>query len=146
MKQIRFLCGTGGLGGGKVLREPVEDAMKFEPHFIAADGGSTDSGPFSLGSGRTNYPRESIKHDLEILLVAAKRAGIPLLVGSSGTAGLDAQVDLVLDIANEIAAENNFKVRTAAVYSEQTKEYVLGLFKEGRVRALDPAPDLDENV
>ncbi|MGV6873974.1 acyclic terpene utilization AtuA family protein [Pseudochelatococcus sp. B33] len=146
LSEIRFLCGSGGLGSGKVLQSAVDEAMTFDPHFIAADAGTSDSGPYALGSGKPDYPRETIKHDMTILLVAARRAGIPLIIGSSGTAGLDSQVDLFVEIANEVAIENGFKVRTAAIYSEQSKEYLLGLMKEGRIRALDPAPHLDEDV
>jgi hypothetical protein len=146
LAEIRFLCGSGGLGGGKVLQSAVDEAMTLEPHFIAADAGTSDSGPYALGSGKPNYPREAIKHDMAILLVAARRAGIPMIIGSSGTAGLDSQVDLFVDIANEIAVENGFKVRTAAVYSEQSRDYLVGLMREGRIRALDPAPHLDEDV
>ncbi len=146
LNEIRFLAGSGGLGGGKVLQSAVDEAMTLEPHFIAADAGTSDSGPYALGSGKPNYPREAIKHDMAILLIAARRANIPMVIGSSGTAGLDSQVDLFVDIANEIAVENGLKVRTAAVYSEQTHEYLLGLWKEHRIRALDPAPHLDEDV
>lgn len=144
MDEIRFVCGSGGLGGGKVRAADLDEAMKMHPHFIACDAGTTDSGPFSLGSGRSNYPREAVKRDLEIVLVAAQKAGIPLLIGSSGTAGIDAQVDWVVDIANEIATEHQFKTRTAAIHSEQSSEYLKGLYRESRIRPLDPAPPLDE--
>lgn len=144
MKEIRFVCGSGGLGGGKVVAKALDEAMAMKPHFIACDAGTTDSGPFSLGSGRSNYPREAVKRDLEIILSAARRAGIPVLIGSSGTAGIDAQVDWVVDIANEIATEHQFKVKTAAIHSEQSPEYLKGLLRESRIKPLDPAPHLDE--
>jgi hypothetical protein len=80
------------------------------------------------------------------LLLAAHRGGIPLLIGSSGTAGIDAHVDWVIDIASEIARENSIKVKTAAIYSEQSKDYLLGLYKDGRIRELVPAPHIDEAV
>ncbi len=144
MQEIRFVCGSGGLGGGKVVAKALDEAMALKPHFIACDAGTTDSGPFSLGSGRSNYPREAVKRDLEIILSAARRAGIPVLIGSSGTAGIDAQVDWVVDIANEIATEHQFKVKTAAIHSEQSPEYLKGLYRESRIKPLDPAPPLDE--
>ncbi len=144
MKEIRFVCGSGGLGGGKVVAKALDEAMAMKPHFIACDAGTTDSGPFSLGSGRSNYPREAVKRDLEIILSAARRAGIPVLIGSSGTAGIDAQVDWVVDIANEIATEHQFKVKTAAIHSEQSPEYLKGLLRDSRIKPLDPAPPLDE--
>lgn len=46
----------------------------------------------------------------------------------------------MVGIANEIAVENKLKVQTAAVYSEQNKDYLLGLRPDSRIRALDPAP------
>ncbi len=144
MDEIRFVSASGGLGSGKLLASALDEAMKQQPHFIACDAGTTDSGPFSLGSGRSNYPREGIKRDLEIVMAAAHKADIPVVVGSAGTAGIDAQVDWVVGIANEIAMERQFKVRAAAVHSEQSREYLKGLFRDGRIKPLDPAPPLDE--
>ena len=146
MPEIRFLCGSGGLGAGKNDPAIFEEAMKLKPHFIACDAGTTDAGPFALGSGRSNYPREGVKRDLGIVLAAARRAGIPVVVGSCGTAGLDKHVDWFVDIANEIATEHQFKLRTAVVHSEQSKEYLKGLLRDSRIRALNPAPELDEGV
>lgn len=146
MEEIRFVCGSGGLGGGKVIAKALDEAMAMKPHFIACDAGTTDSGPFSLGSGRSNYPREAVKRDLEIILSAAKRAGIPVLIGSSGTAGIDAHVDWVVDIANEIATEHQFKVKTTAIHSEQSPEYLKGLYRDKRIKPLDPAPPIDEKL
>lgn len=144
MDEIRFVSASGGLGSGKLLASALDEAMKQQPHFIACDAGTTDSGPFSLGSGRSNYPREGIKRDLEIVMAAAHKADIPVVVGSAGTAGIDAQVDWVVGIANEIAMERQFKVRAAAVHSEQSRAYLKGLFRDGRIKPLDPAPPLDE--
>jgi hypothetical protein len=59
-----------------------------------------------------------IKNDLTLMLRAGKRAGIPVLVGSAGTAGGNAQVDWTLDIAREVAEENDLCIRTAVIYSE----------------------------
>jgi hypothetical protein len=144
VEEIRFVCGSGGLGAGKVLAKALDGAMALNPHFIACDAGTTDSGPFSLGSGRSNYPREGVKLDLEIIMAAGHRADIPVIIGSAGTAGLDTQVDWVVDIAREIATERQFKVRTASIHSEQSPSYLKQLFAEGRIKALDPAPPVDE--
>ena len=146
MDEIRIVSGTGGLGGGKVLAGPMAEVMERNPHFIACDAGTTDSGPFSLGSGRTNYPREAVKRDLGIILPMAREAGIPVLIGSAGTAGIDKQVDWMVDIADEIARENRMSIKTAAVYSEQSKDYLKGMLKSQRIRSLNPAPHLDEQV
>jgi len=40
------------------------------------------------------------------MLRAGRQAGIPVLIGSAGTAGGDAHVNWTLDIAREVAKEN----------------------------------------
>jgi hypothetical protein len=143
MDEIRICSPTGGLGGGKVNQAALAEAMKRKPHFLACDAGTTDSGPFSLGSGQSNYPRESIKRDMRIVLSAARTADIPVLIGSAGTAGLDTQVDWFFEIASEIAKEDGHRMKIARVYSEQTLDYLEDMFDAKRIRALDPAPHLD---
>ncbi len=140
MEPIRFIAASGGLGGGKVDAEALAAAMQLQPHFIASDAGTTDAGPYSLGSGLPAYPRESVYRDLALFLPLAKRAGIPVLIGSAGTAGIDSQVDWLVEIAREVAADHGLKIRTAAIYSEQDKGSLKALYREGRLRPLDPAP------
>src|SRR5260221_14582246 len=142
MEEVRCVAATGALGAG-VDRDALEQAMAFEPHFIAADAGTTDAGPFSLGGGQPAFAREAVKHDLSLILQAGRHAGIPVLIGSAGTAGGDAHVDWTLDIAREVAKENDLSIRTAVIHSEQDKSYLKQLLRENRIRPLDPAPPVD---
>src|ERR1700732_146910 len=100
MDEIRYIAGT--LVGAGVDRGSLAEALEEEPHFLACDAGTTDAGPFSLGSGQPAFPREAVKRDLATLLAASRRAGVPLLIGTAGTAGGDVQVDWALDIVREI--------------------------------------------
>ncbi|MEI9886093.1 MAG: acyclic terpene utilization AtuA family protein [Rhizomicrobium sp.] len=143
--EIRYVAATGALGAG-VNAEALEKSLEMSPAFIAADAGTTDAGPFSLGGGVPAFAREAVKRDLTALLCAARKAGIPALIGSAGTAGGDPHVDWVLAIAREIAAERQLSLRTAVIRSEQDKDYLLDLYREGRIRALDPAPELSEET
>jgi Acyclic terpene utilisation family protein AtuA len=145
VEEIRFVAAIGAVGGG-IDASSLDEAMGQEPHFIAADAGTTDAGPCSLGSGQPAFPREMVKHDLELMLLAGKRAGVPVIVGSAGTAGGDAHVDWTLDIAREVASENGLSFRTGVIYSEQDKSYLKNLLRENRIRPLDPAPQIDEAV
>lgn len=146
MDEIRILCPTGGLGGGKVYDAAMSLAMERRPDVIACDAGTTDSGPFSLGSGKTNYPRESVRRDLEIVLRHARKANVPVLIGSSGTAGLDAHVDWVYGIARELSEKHGYSMKVARIYSQQRLDYLESMFDAGRIRALNPAPHLDVEV
>jgi hypothetical protein len=143
--EMRFVSATGALGAG-VDAASLDEAMGHQPHFIAADAGTTDAGPYSLGGGEPAFPREMVKHDLELILRAGKKAGIPVLVGSAGTAGGDTHVDWTLEIAREVAEENRLSLRTAVIYSEQDKDYLKGLLRENRILPLKPAPHIDESV
>jgi hypothetical protein len=143
VNEIRYIAAS--LVGAGVDRDALDEALQHHPHFIACDAGTTDAGPFSLGSGRPAFPREAVKRDLAILLDAGRREGVPVLIGSAGTSGGDAQVDWVLDIADEIVKEAGVKLRTAVIYAEQDKDLLIEKLREGRIKPLDAAPHLDED-
>src|SRR4030081_2867333 len=104
MDEIRFISATGAVGAG-VDAKSLEEAMVHKPHFIACDAGTTDAGPHSLGSGRPAFPRQAVKRDLALILDAARRAQVPVIIGSVGTAGGDGNVDDTVGIVEEIAVE-----------------------------------------
>ena len=134
---------TGALGAG-LRKEHVERGIRAGAVAIAVDAGSTDSGPAYLAKGVAKWPREAVKRDLEILMKARERAGIPLLIGSCGTSGCDAAVDWTLEIVIEVAREHDLRPRIALLYSEQDCSVVKEKLRQGRVRPLPPSADLDE--
>ena len=140
MDEIRFLAATGALGAG-VHAQSIEQAMQeFRPHFIAADAGSTDAGPFALGAGVAAFSREQVRRDLETTLRAARLGPVPVIIGSVGTAGADIHVDWTMDIVRDIARQHGWTLRVAVLRSEQSKTYLHQLDAAGRIRPLDPAP------
>jgi hypothetical protein len=144
MDEIRYIAGT--LVGAGVDTGSLDEALKENPHFIACDAGTTDAGPFSLGSGQPAFAREAVKRDLAAFLDAGRRAGIPVLIGSAGTAGGDVQVDWTLDIVNEIMREMGGKLRAAVIYAEQDKDALVEVFRQERLKPLDAAPHVDEDT
>jgi hypothetical protein len=145
VNEIRYIAGT--LVGAGVDTDSLNEALKEHPHFLACDAGTTDAGPFSLGSGQPAFAREAVKRDLAAFLDAGRRAGIPVVIGSAGTAGGDEQVDWTLDIVREIVKETGGgTLRVAVIYAEQDKDVLIELFRQGRITPLDAAPSLDENT
>ena len=143
--EIRALALTGMLGSG-FHESSFERALSWEPDFIGCDAGSTDSGPGSLGTGVPAQPRQGIKRDLRIGLLAALQRRIPLLVGSAGSGAGGANLAAVVEVAREIAREEGLHFRLAVIHAEQDKEYLKRKLAEGRIRPLAPETPLDDAI
>jgi hypothetical protein len=102
-EEIRIVSPTSILGAG-FRADSFERAMEWKPDVIACDGGSTDPGPYFLGSGELYFSRDSIKRDLELMLLAARAADIPLLIGTAVGAGTDVQLAVAVEVAQETAS------------------------------------------
>jgi hypothetical protein len=146
MDEVRFIAAAGGLGSTGIHAESLEIALQRKPDFIACDAGSTDGGPYYLGTGEHDYSRASIKRDIKLLLAAGKKNGIPIIVGSAGMGGNDIHVDTAVEIAQEAMSELGGTMRTAVIYAEQDKGYLKDRLAEGRIRPLDPAPHFDADT
>ncbi|HZF85051.1 MAG TPA: acyclic terpene utilization AtuA family protein [Burkholderiaceae bacterium] len=145
MNECRFVAASGMLGNG-IHEDSLRSAMALRPHFVAADAGSTDAGPFALGQGIGAFPREAIFRDLVAILRQTLPAKVPVLIGSVGTGGADVHVDAFMNIVREVAAELGLPLCVAQIRSEQCKDDLVGMLRAGRIRALDPAPAIDEGV
>jgi hypothetical protein len=145
MNEIRVVSATGILGSG-FREDTLKRAMALKPDFIGADSGSTDPGPYYLGSGETLFSESAYKRDLRLMLMAGRAAKIPVIVGSACTSGNDPQVERLVRIANEIAREENLSFKLGVVHSEQNKDYLKRKLREGRIKPLANAPRFDEAV
>ncbi|MEU4541241.1 acyclic terpene utilization AtuA family protein [Streptosporangium sp. NPDC023825] len=139
---VRILVPTGMLGAG-FPPETVDRGVALGADVIAVDGGSTDSGPYYLGSGTAKTTAAAVARDLRILLRASAGAGIPLIVGSCGTSGTDSGVDWVAGIVGGILREEGLELRVARIYSEQTAAALKERLDEGRIHPLAPMGELD---
>jgi hypothetical protein len=141
-----ILVPCGQLGAG-VRAAEVERGLALGADAIAVDAGSTDSGAAYLARGVSKNSAEAVRDDLRVLMAAAARARIPLIVGSCGTAGGDAGVDWTAAIARELAAELDLAPRIALLYSEQTAAELKRRNAQGRIRPLPPmGPLADETL
>ena len=110
---------------------------------IAVDGGSTDSGPHSLGTGRSKYSRAVCKAEWRALMQARAQLGVPLIIGTAGTSGTDSTVDWMYEITCELAEELGQTLRVARLYSGQDAGFVISKLTAGRITPLSPAPQID---
>ena len=118
-----MLCASGSLGLTPMHHESYWAAVEDAPHAIVADAGSGDIGANYLGSGALYNPREWEKHDLRLMLTAARSLGVPMIVGSAGGAGTDASVDRYTEMIREIADEESLTgFAMARIYAEVDPE------------------------
>ena len=143
MIEVRMLSVTPILGYG-FPEYSLEAGLALKPHVIGADGGSTDPGPFYLGDGKAFCSRMSMKRDLKLMLCAGVRAGIPVIVSTSGGAGGEPHLQMMADIVQEIAIEEKLNFKLALIHSEQDPAFIKRRVHEGRVRAASKQPDLTD--
>lgn len=145
MKSCKIWVPVGALGG-PFPDESITYAITQKVDAIALDAGSTDSGPYYLGSGSSKMPKEVIKTDLRRLMRARQELGVPLIIASCGTCGTNGMVDWTRDLCLEVAQEENLKFKLALIYSEQDKEYLKKRLHEGRIKPLYNPPPISEEV
>lgn len=135
----RVLVPSGVLGLG-FDHTALMRGVAMRPDIICIDGGSTDSGPFSLGAGQSKYSRAATKSEWRSLMRARAEAGVPLVIGTAGTCGTDSTVDWMYDITTELAAELGQSLKIARLYSSQPVERIAEAMVADRIAPLTPAP------
>ena len=145
MASLSYIALTGSLGAG-FKESSLQRGIDRPLDFIAADSGSTDGGPYYLGTGEWIWARRAYERDLRLGLLAARRAGVPLIIGSCGGGGGDVAVDGYVDLVREIVRAAGFGVRVATVHCEPDRQWLAGKFAAGQLRELRGAPAIDEST
>jgi hypothetical protein len=141
---LRILCPNGHLGFAPTRIGSFERGLAAEPDMIACDSGSSDCGPIPLGSDGTASPLAWQRHDIEAMLVGARKLGVPMLIGSAGDTGTNSRVDRYVGIVRELAERHGIpRFKLGYFYSEVPKPYVRSKLATGdAVKGLDGRADL----
>jgi hypothetical protein len=141
---LRILCPNGHLGFAPTKLGSFNLGLAAEPDMVACDSGSCDCGPVPLGSDGTASPLAWQRHDIEAMLVGARRLKVPMMIGSAGDTGTNSRVDRYVGIVKELAAEHKIpRFKLGYFYSEISKDTVRRKIAAGdAVRGLDGRPDL----
>lgn len=143
-KELRIHCSNGHLGFAPTKEESFWAGAKVKPHYYCCDSGSDDIGPVPLGADKCASHPEWQKHDLELMLLAAREQGVPMIIGSSGDTGTNSRVDMYVGFIREIARKHNMKpFNLGYFYSEVDKAYLARKMQAGEtIEGLDSRPGL----
>lgn len=139
--EARIVAVNGMLGYGYAL-DSLQAGIAAQPHVMGCDAGSTDPGPYYLGSGKSLVRTDQIYRDLKPALVGAVRNGIPLVIGSAGFAGAAPNVELTLDVVSRIAREERLRFKLGVIRSDVAKRTILDALATGRIEPMPGAPAL----
>src|SRR5208282_1164900 len=122
---LRILCPNGHLGFAKTKLGSFQLGLAAKPDMVACDSGSCDCGPGPLGSDTSASPLAWQRHDIEAMLVGARRLNLPMMIGSAGDTGSNSRVDRFVGIVTELAQEHRIpRFKLGYFYSEVPKELV----------------------
>ncbi len=141
---IRFVSLCGLLGYG-FPEESLRQGLHFDPAFLGVDAGSTDPGPYYLGSGTSFLRSLQVRRDLELALCAAREANIPLVIGTAGGSGAKPHVESFLETLYEIAQRRELHFRLAVIRADVEAETVLAALRAGRIAPCGPSGELTED-
>jgi hypothetical protein len=144
-RTLRIVCPNGHLGFAPIKSGSFDIGCRADPDVICADSGSCDVGPVPLGTDLSSSPRQWQQQDLETMLLAARRLGVPMIVGSAGDTGTNSRVDLFVAIIRELARKHRLpKFRIGYFYSEVDRDALRRRVDAGDIVAgLDGRPALD---
>jgi hypothetical protein len=144
MQSLKIICPNGHLGFAPLRTESFELGVAAGPDYIAADSGSDDVGPVPLGSDTSTSPEAWQRHDLEQMLLAARRLGVPMIIGSAGDTGSNSRVERYVEIIRDLARQHRLApFRLGYFHSEIPVGWLRGQMQRGQVvSGLDGFEDL----
>ena len=138
----RVVSPCGALGYG-YPDESLQIALKGRVDAIVCDGGSIDAGPYYLGTGNGYFERAAVKADYRRMLEAGWKIGCPVIVGSSGMAGGNRNLDWMIELAKEVLAELGIRdAKVAVIRSELDPDVAISEFRDGGLRPTGAGPQL----
>jgi hypothetical protein len=142
---LRIVCPNGHLGFAPIKTGSFRIGCESEPDLICADSGSCDVGPVPLGADISSSPLQWQTDDLEAMLLASRRLGVPMVVGSAGDTGSNSRVDLFVGVIRDLAKKHGLaRFRVGYFYSEVGKDALRRRIVAGdEILGLDGRPPLD---
>lgn len=130
------IVALNGLLGYGYSEEALNVAFSEKVDYLGVDAGSTDPGPYYLGSGKSFTDRGAVKRDLMLALPKALEHKTPFIIGTAGGAGSSEHVAWLKEILLEIAKEKSLNFKLGTVLSDVSIDYVIEKFNDGKMIAM----------
>ena len=142
-RPMRFLGASGQLGYG--IPTPAFTAgLARQPDLIGCDMGSIDIGPTYLGKGEMATAAVATRRDLRKVLLGARQADVPLVIGSAGSAGAAPHLEATLAMIRDIARAEELHFRMAVIRADMPHALLKRAVRDGRMTGLDGMAPLTE--
>ncbi len=138
------IVALNGLLGYGYSEEALEIAFSEKVDYLGVDAGSTDPGPYYLGSGKSFTDRGAVKRDLGLALPKALEQKAPFIIGTAGGAGSERHVKWLKEILLEIAKEKDLHFKLGVIFSDVSKDYVLEKFESGKIENMSDEMPLSQ--
>ncbi len=140
------IVALNGLLGYGYSEDALNIAFSEKVDYLGVDAGSTDPGPYYLGSGKSFTDRGAVKRDLSLALPKALEHKAPFIIGTAGGAGSTLHVEWLKGILLEIAKEKNLHFKLGVVLSDVSTEYVLEKYDGGKLIDMSSEFPADKNI
>ncbi len=139
MDSLKIICPNGHLGFAPLKVDSFRRGLAAGPDYIAADSGSDDIGPGPLATDTSTSPEAWQRHDLEHMLLGARKLGIPMIIGSAGDTGTNSRVDKYVAMIRDIAASHHLPPFNLGYFHSQVDKDVV----RAKIRSGDAITGLD---
>ena len=126
-QKFSILTPTPILGYGYPLDHFWYGIHTYKPNAIIVDAGSTDPGPYLLGTGLKLCSKASYIRDLTPILDACHQFGIKFLVSSAGGSGSNEHVDELVGLINEICEANGYSFKVTIFHLATNRRWHLSI-------------------
>lgn len=125
----------------------MERALRQRPDFVAVDGGSSDPGPYYLGSDASFLNPVSLQHDASRVVAAVAQLGVPFLMGTAGGSGGRAHVDSTVELFRPSLAAHGLQDVTCTIDATTDLSWLKEAANAGITHPLGRVPELsDEQI
>ena len=129
MKKLGILSFVNHIPLNLDINSILKKAEKLDIDYICSQGTGMDFGPYMLGSGK-QFNVANFKNNVRPYIKFALKKKIKFIF-SVGIAGGDSQLEECVNAINELAFEDNYKLKIAKISGEVSKTKLKSLINKG---------------